>query len=127
METLYSSIEICRVLDNFKETRKYYILKDDTYGIKISIIENDELVEKEVFSIKNIVGSEEKVKELIEKVINCDNNLEQIKYIVEDYVENIYIFSFHIANKPRLFSRVVFFIKRYNKKLYKKQAIFLRI
>ena len=88
MEILYSSIQICRVLDNFKETRKYYILKDDTYGIKISTIGNDELVEKEVFSIKNIVGSEEKVKELIEKVINCDNNLEQIKYIVEDYVEN---------------------------------------
>ena len=37
---LYTSIEICKVLEDTKETRKYYITKDNTYGFKITKTEN---------------------------------------------------------------------------------------
>ena len=87
MEKLYSSIEINKVLDNFKETVNYYIVKEDTYGFKVTKQESNDLVEKEVLSIKNVIGTEEKVKSLIDKIIECGENLNQAKYIVEDYTE----------------------------------------
>ena len=87
MEKLYSSIEINKVLDNFKETVNYYIVKEDTYGFKVTRQESNNLVEKEVLSIKNVIGTEEKVKSLIDKIIECGENLNQAKYIVEDYTE----------------------------------------
>ena len=88
MEILYTSVEIHRLLDNFKETRKYYIIKDDSYGIKVTTLINEELVEKEVLKINNITGSENETKLLIDKIIECDDNYEQAEYIIEDYVEN---------------------------------------
>ncbi len=87
MDKLYSSIEINKVLDNFKETVKYYIVKEDTYGFKVTKQESNDLVEKEVLSIKNVIGTEEKVKSLIDKIIECGENFNQAKYIVEDYTE----------------------------------------
>ena len=87
MDKLYSSIEINKVLDNFKETVNYYIVKEDTYGFKVTKQESNDLVEKEVLSIKNVIGTEEKVKSLIDKIIECGENLNQAKYIVEDYTE----------------------------------------
>lgn len=87
MEKLYSSIEINKVLDNFKETVNYYIVKEDTYGFKVTRQESNNLVEKEVLSIKNVIGTEEKVKSLIDKIIECGENFNQAKYIVEDYTE----------------------------------------
>ena len=45
MDKLYSSIEINKVLDNFKETVKYYIVKEDTYGFKVTKQESNDLVE----------------------------------------------------------------------------------
>ena len=87
MDKLYSSIEINKVLDNFKETVNYYIVKEETYGFKVTKQESNDLVEKEVLSIKNVIGTEEKVKSLIDKIIECGENLNQAKYIVEDYTE----------------------------------------
>ena len=87
MDKLYSSIEINKVLDNFKETVKYYIVKEETYGFKVTKQESNDLVEKEVLSIKNVIGTEEKVKSLIDKIIECGENFNQAKYIVEDYTE----------------------------------------
>ena len=87
MDKLYSSVEINKVLDNFKETVNYYIVKEDTYGFKVTKQESNDLVEKEVLSIKNVIGTEEKVKSLIDKIIECGENLNQAKYIVEDYTE----------------------------------------
>ncbi len=88
MDILYSSIEINKVLEDFKETRKYYITKDDTYGFKVTKLENNNLVENEVLSMRNIIGNEEKIKELIDEIIKCEDNYEQAKYIVEDYMKS---------------------------------------
>lgn len=85
METLYSSVEINKVLDDFKETRKYYITKDDTYGFKVTKIENNNLVETEVLSMKNVINSEDEIKKLIDEIIRCEEDYNQAEYIVEDY------------------------------------------
>ncbi len=87
MKILYSSIEINKVLDDIKETRKYYITKDNTYGFEVTKIDNDELVEKEVLSMQNIANSEPMIKSLIDEVIKCEDDVEQAKYIVEDYMK----------------------------------------
>ena len=87
MKTLYSSVEINRVLDDFKEIRKYYITKEDSYGFVITKTTSNELVEKEMLCINNIVDSEEKIKHLIEEVIKCEDDFEQAKYVVEDNIK----------------------------------------
>lgn len=94
MDILYSSIEINKILEDFKETRKYYITKDDTYGFKVTKINNNDLVEKEVLSMRNVIGSQENIKSLIDEIIECEENYDQAKYIVEDYMEN----QFNISN-----------------------------
>lgn len=87
MNILYSSIEINKVLDDIKETRKYYITKDNSYGFKVTKIDNQELVEKEVLSMQNVVSSEQMIKSLIDEVIRCEDDIEQAKYVVEDYMK----------------------------------------
>ncbi len=87
MNILYSSIEINKVLDDIKETRKYYITKDESYGFKITKISNEQLVENEILSVPNLVNSEPMIKNLIDEVIKCEDDVEQAKYIVEDYVK----------------------------------------
>ena len=87
MSMLYSSIEISKVLEDSKETRKYYITKDSTFGFKMTKTENNELVEKEVLCMNNIANSENMIKSLIDEVIKCEDDVEQIEYVVEDYVK----------------------------------------
>ena len=87
MDKLYSSIEINKVLEDFKEVIKYYIIKEDTYGFKITKQESTDLVEREVLSIKNVLDTEDKIKSLIDKIIKCEEDFNQAKYIVEDYTK----------------------------------------
>ena len=87
MDKLYSSIEINKVLEDFKEVIKYYITKEDTYGFKITKQESTDLVEREVLSIKNVLDTEDKIKSLIDKIIKCEEDFNQAKYIVEDYTK----------------------------------------
>ena len=88
METLYTIVQIDKMLENFKETRKYYIIKDEAYGVKITKTLNNDMVEKEILSIKNVITTEKSIKELIDKVILCDENYDLILEIVEEYAKN---------------------------------------
>lgn len=87
MDKLYSSIEINKFLDDFRKVIKYYIIKEDTYGFKITKQESDDLVEKEVLSMKNVIDTEDNIKSLIDKIIKCEEDFNQAKYIVEDYTK----------------------------------------
>ena len=87
MNKLYSSIEINNALDDFKQVIKYYITKEDTYGIKITKQESRDLVEKEVLSIKNVIGTEDGMKDLIDNIIKYNADFDQAKYFVEDYTK----------------------------------------
>ena len=87
MDKLYSCVAINKVLDDFRQTIKYYITKENTYGFKVTKQENNDLVEKEVLSMENVIDTEEKVKGLIDKIIECEEDFNQAKYIVEDYTK----------------------------------------
>ena len=84
MDKLYSCIEINKVLEDFREIRKYYIIKDNTYGFKIT---SNDIVEKELLSIKDVIDSEDKIKDLLDEIIKCEEDYNQMKYIVEDYLK----------------------------------------
>ena len=88
MEELYYYIEINKILENYKEVRRYYIIKDESYGIKITKTENDELVEKEVLTIKNVITTKENIHKLMEKIILCEDDYNLIIETVKDYAEN---------------------------------------
>ncbi len=88
MKKLYSSVEISKVLDDFKETRKYYITKDRTYGFEITKTENDDLVEEDVLVMDNLIDSEDEVKALIDELIKCEEDYSQAQYIVEDFIKS---------------------------------------
>lgn len=86
MTTLYSSIEISKVLEDTKEIKKYYITKDEGYGFEITKSINN--VEEDVTAVKNLSNNEDEVKRLIDDLIKCGDNTDQINYIVEDYLKN---------------------------------------
>lgn len=85
MDSLYSTVEISKALQNEKEKINYFVLKDDLYGLKItrafynSTTENDEVV------MRNIFKDENDVKNLIDTLINQGNDFSQIQYVVDDY------------------------------------------
>ena len=87
MNKLYLSVEINNALDDFKQVIKYYITKEDTYGIKITKQESRDLVEKEVLSVNNVIGTENGMKSLIDNIIKYNADLDQAKYYVEDYTK----------------------------------------
>lgn len=87
MDKLYSKIEINKVLEDFRKIIKYYITKEDIYGFKVTKQESNDFVEREVLSMKNVIDTEEKVKSLIDRIIECEEDFNQAKYIVEDYTK----------------------------------------
>ena len=58
MDKLYYSIEISKALDDFKQIIKYYIIKEDSYGFKITKQESNDLIEKDVLIMKNVIDTE---------------------------------------------------------------------
>lgn len=88
MPMLYTSIEINKVLEDTKETINYYITKDMSYGFKVTKA-SEAANENEEIAVNNIAKSENEVATLIDELISYGDNMEQIKYIVEDYQEAI--------------------------------------
>lgn len=84
MPMLYTSIEINKILEDTKETINYYITKDMSYGFKVTKA-NENANEDEAISLANISNSENEIAKLIDELISYGDNMEQIKYIVEDY------------------------------------------
>ena len=82
---LYSQVEITKGLDKVKQTISFYILEEDNYGIKISIISENNTESKEIHDISK---EKNKVEKLIEELTNNVFDLSQLQYIVEDYKAN---------------------------------------
>ena len=87
MPMLYTSIEINKVLEDTKETINYYITKDMRYGFKVTKVSGN-ANENEAMSVDNIAESENGVAQLIDELVGYGDNIEQIKYIIEDYQES---------------------------------------
>lgn len=85
MSEPYLKIEISKSLKDVKEVIKYYILKDDLYGIKISKNMDNNLNNNEEIIINNVFDSEEETKKVIDLLVDQGNDFSQIQYVVEDY------------------------------------------
>lgn len=83
MEELYSMLEIKNIIENKQETIKYYILKGNQVGIKITRETEDgkvkELVKREISSDEN------EIKDLIKSLVKCENDFSQLEYVIEDF------------------------------------------
>lgn len=87
METLYMTVQVCKALNNHKEIISYYILHDESYGLKIFKDSNDEITENNEVVIKNISKDEDVVKKLIDSLVEYGNDFSQVQYVVEDYMK----------------------------------------
>lgn len=87
MESLYSTIEISKALDDSKEIIKYYITKDISYGLKITKQSNNSKEEITEVDIQNIVKDEKNIQKILNTLIGIGNDFTQIQYIIEDYTK----------------------------------------
>ena len=85
MEYLYSKVEICKALQDARESIHYFIIKDDLYGIKVTRALTENSFKNQEVVAKNISANENDVKNLIDSIISGGSDLSQIGYVVDDY------------------------------------------
>lgn len=85
MESFIASIEI-KMLDKSKVI-KYYGTSDENknYGLKITKVETAE--EKEIALLPKISMKKDVVNKLVNDIIENNLDLDQIRYIVDDYIK----------------------------------------
>ena len=83
MKNNYGKVET--KLGDENQTLNYFIIKDDdNYGIKIEKECNGIL--KEETEINDVSNNENVVRNIIAEIISNNNDLEQLKYVIEDNV-----------------------------------------
>ncbi len=83
MKSNYGKVET--KLGDENQTLNYFIIKDDdNYGIKIEKECNGIL--KEETEINDVSNNENVVRNIIAEIISNNNDLEQLKYVIEDNV-----------------------------------------
>lgn len=82
MKNNYGSTDI--KLGDENQIINYYIIKgeNDSYGISIEKEIDGALKEKT--EVKNISNNENVVRNIIDEIISNNNDLEQLKYVIED-------------------------------------------
>lgn len=86
MERLYLKVEITS--KTVKEQTEYYIIKEKRYGVKIVQKDLINIGDKTEIIFQDISNNENLVENIIDTFIASNNDLEQMKYIIEDSVKN---------------------------------------
>ena len=86
MERLYLKVEITS--KTVKEQTEYYIIKENRYGVKIVQKDLINIGDKTEIIFQDISNNENLVENIIDTFIASNNDLEQMKYIIEDSVKN---------------------------------------
>lgn len=86
MERLYLKVEITS--KTVKEQTEYYIIKEKRYGVKIVQKDLINIGDKTEIIFQYISNNENLVENIIDTFIASNNDLEQMKYIIEDSVKN---------------------------------------
>lgn len=86
MERLYLKVEITS--KTVKEQTEYYIIKEKRYGVKIVQKNLINIGDKTEIIFQDISNNENLVENIIDTFIASNNDLEQIKYIIEDSIKN---------------------------------------
>lgn len=86
MERLYLKVEITS--KTVKEQTEYYIIKEKCYGVKIVQKDLINIGDKTEIIFQDISNNENLVENIIDTFIASNNDLEQMKYIIEDSIKN---------------------------------------
>lgn len=86
MERLYLKVEITS--KTVKEQTEYYIIKEKRYGVKIVQKDLINIGDKTEIIFQDISNNENLVENIIDTFIASNNDLEQMKYIIEDSIKN---------------------------------------
>ena len=86
MERLYLKVEITS--KTVKEQTEYYIIKEKRYGVKIVQKDLINIGDKTEIIFQDISNNENLVENIIDTFIASNNDLEQMKYIIEDSINN---------------------------------------
>lgn len=74
-------------MEEGESTTLYYVVKDESFGIKIVEKAEENGEEKTILEIKNILNDESKVTDLIKILVNSKNDINQINYIIDDFMQ----------------------------------------
>lgn len=91
MQNLFITIDINKPLENKKESLLFYILKNKSYGIEISKKVNDRT--DKLMEVKNVFNNEKEAKDFIEYIVENNNDISQVNYLIEDYKRNEEIYA----------------------------------
>ena len=86
MERLYLKVEITS--KTVKEQTEYYIIKEKRDGVQIVQKDLINIGDKTEIIFQDISNYENLVENIIDTFIASNNDLEQMKYIIEDSVKN---------------------------------------
>lgn len=86
MDRLYLKVEITS--KTVKEQTEYYIIKEKRYGVKIVQKDLINIGDKTEIIFQDISNNENLVENIIDTFIASNNDLEQMKYIIEDSIKN---------------------------------------
>ena len=72
----------------------YFITKNEKFGLKIVEETKNKISKNTEIDIKEISESKEKIKRLIDLLVNNQNDISQMQYIIDDFIKsNNYILN----------------------------------
>ena len=84
MDNLYFEIQINEKTNNRKEELKFFIEKDEKFGLRIEKCENGE--QRDKYEFKNISDKAERITDIVKFIISKSFDLSQIEYFIDDYL-----------------------------------------
>lgn len=94
MEEIYYEIMIKNTEEGIKNKIMYFITKNEKFGLKIVEETKNKISKNTEIDIKDISESKEKIKRLIDLLVNNQNDISQMQYIIDDFIKsNNYILN----------------------------------
>ena len=94
MEEIYYEIMIKNTEEGIENKIIYFITKNEKSGLKIVGETKNKISKNTEIDIKDISESKEKIKRLIDLLVNNQNDISQMQYIIDDFIKsNNYILN----------------------------------
>ena len=94
MEEIYYEIMIKNTEEGIENKIIYFITKNEKFGLKIVEETKNKISKNTEIDIKDISESKEKIKRLIDLLVNNQNDILQMQYIIDDFIKsNNYILN----------------------------------
>lgn len=84
MKELYFEIQMSWKNMSRKESIKFFIEKDEIFGLNVSKYENEEPID--VHEFKNISNQKKTIEKIVDFIVNQNFELSQIEYFIDDFL-----------------------------------------